>query len=807
MAYKKKAKASKGEAKERPSKESEASKKLLKRVLERSKIMIEADAENRSAALADLKFVNVPGSQWDDNMKKEREGRPCLEANTLRINGKRIINEIRSNRPQGQVKAVEGGDKEGAELREGLVRNILQQSDFESITDYEAEYQVDCGLGAWRVDTQYSDEDVFDQDIKVNPFKNPLCLYWDPASKDLLLKRDAEDWLVLDTMSVKAYEAEYGEAEQFDFTSDADDLSQEDWEEEETVRVCEYWYKEPYDKELVQVKTPTGVLVVDTTSDEWAGTEEKIKAREYQELRRRLVHCHRIMMCVASGKSILKGPVEFAGDEFPFVVAHGEIKVVDGKVRWFGLHRFSKDAQQIQNVFWTAAAEAVALAPKAYDWVTATQAEGHLAEYAEAHTKNIPIRVYNSDPTAPGPPQHVPGAQVPVAMLEMVGLSGQLIRTTSGLHEASFGEESDEKSGIALARKQRQAQIVTYNFPDNMAKAAKRTGEIILSLIPVVYDAERELRVLGVDGAEDYARVNEVVFDPGQGKSVRVNDLTSGKYDYYVKSGPSYSSQREEAAEIYGELVQKFPEMMQVGGDLVFKASDLPYSDEMAKRMQHLLLPAVQKQISEGKELPPEAQAAVAQAERAMALAQQQSQLVQQAAQDLQKEQAKATADKAGVEKAIANLRTEEAKFETKVERAKNELLKAEMALSARETEVDAAGAEVERKQSEQKEVDEVDRADKAELMAHIHELRTTLAEFDKIVAGYMGAQGQAMTDLQGQVKRPQLKGARTRRDGEGLLAEIELDDGSVKRMRMARQNGELVAIPINDTAAPTRPN
>jgi len=59
-------------------------------------------------------------------------------------------------------------------------------------------------------------------------------------------------------------------------------------------------------------------------------------------------------------------------------------------------------------------------------------------------------------------------------------MSAQGIRTTSGLHEASFGEESNEKSGIALARKQNQAQIVTYNFPDNMSKAAKRTGEIIL---------------------------------------------------------------------------------------------------------------------------------------------------------------------------------------------------------------------------------------------------------------------------------------------------------------------------------------
>ena len=58
MAYKKKPKASKGEDAPRPTKEqkaqSEANKKLLKRILERSKIMIEADSENRDAAKADI---------------------------------------------------------------------------------------------------------------------------------------------------------------------------------------------------------------------------------------------------------------------------------------------------------------------------------------------------------------------------------------------------------------------------------------------------------------------------------------------------------------------------------------------------------------------------------------------------------------------------------------------------------------------------------------------------------------------------------------------------------------------------------
>jgi len=800
MAYKKKGKGDKVAPK--LSKDSQAKKDLLKRVRERYKVMSESDQENRTGAIADIKFVNEPGAQWDANMKRQRGNRPCLEANTLRINGKRIINEIRANRPQGHVRAVEGGDKEGAELREGLVRNILNMSDFDSVTDYEAEYQVDGGLGAWRIDTDYANDSMFDQDILVNPIKNPLCLYWDPACKDVLLKRDAEDWILIDTMSVASYEAEYKDAEQFDF--ETDDVDSEDWETDETIRVCEYWYKEPYNKELWLIELPKqdgsgGVdrLTVDSTSDEAAA----LVRQGIKPVKTRDVHCHKIMMCVASGKSILKGPVECPGTEFPFVVAHGEIKVVDGKVRWCGLHRYSKDAQQIHNIFWTAAAETVALAPKAHTWATVAQAQGLEESWAEAHDKNLPYRLYNPDPQAPSAPVQHPGAQVPVAMMEMVALSSQMVRTTSGLHEASFGEESNEKSGIALERKQNQAQIVTYNFPDNMAKAAKRTGEIILDRIPVVYDAERELRVLGVDGAEDYKKVNQLVFDPATGKTLRVNDLTAGKYDYYVKSGPSYSSQREEAAEMYGEMVNKFPDLMGVAGDLIFKASDLPYSDEIAKRMQTLLPPQIQQQLSEGKEIPPEAQAVMNQANQAMQQVQQQTQLVQQAAQEVQQDQATSEKAKAEVQTAMANLKTAEAQFETKVAKAVADLQMREHKLA-----MQSAQIEGQQQQSEQQQ------GSLSEAAKAVETIDSAVAQFIQVAADLMAKIKAESGVTIVTPKKSRLKGIRAQRVNGELVAVPEYDGESdeprIARVRASRgPDGSLMGTPeYEDQAAEPQP-
>jgi len=70
---------------------------------------------------------------------------------------------------------------------------------------------------------------------------------------------------------------------------------------------------------------------------------------------------------------------------------------------------------------------------------------------------------------------------------------------------------------------------------------------------------------------------------------------------------------------VYMALGQANPAVWQLAGDLIFKAMDLPYSDKIAERLKMMLPPQIQQMESQGKQLPPEAQAAMAQAEQAMA--------------------------------------------------------------------------------------------------------------------------------------------------------------------------------------------
>lgn len=758
------------------------SKKLLQRVRDRFKVMSEADDTNRKLALDDLKFTHEPGAQWDEGVKKERGDRPCYEFNKLRITIKRVINHIRANRPASKVRAVEDGDKDTADIYDGLIRNIWNVSDADTVIDYAAEYVVAGGMGAWRVTTEYSDDTAFEQDIFIRPIKNPFCLYADPAASDPL-KRDAEDWILTERIANSSYEQKWPKAKRTNF-EDSDFDDEDDWQDEETTRICEYWYKKPYEKTLYLL--PDGKTVEEVPPG-------------VKPVRSRPVKCHKICMVIVSGDAILEGPTEWAGSKFPFVQVHGEWRVIDGKVQWHGLTRFSKDAQRAYNFSRTSIAETIALAPTAKWLMTVKQVQGLEKAFADAHKKNFPYIVYNDVP-GQNQPQRLGGPDVPVALIQEAALASEDIKATSGIFDASLGKQSNETSGVAIRSRQEQGEIATYNFPDNVSKGVRLTAEIIIDLIPHIIDTTRAIRILGSDGAEKYVKVNEPQPDPNDPtglKMITVNDLTRGKYDVTVTAGPSFSTQRQEAAEVYTAIGQAVPALWGVAGDLVVKAMDLPYSAEIAERMKTMLPPQIQQQMAKGKPLPPEVEAAMQQAAQAMQIVQQQSQLVEQAAAQVEGEKAEAEKAKAEVGQARAELKAEIARFEAQVAKEITQLVTQKAGLDVQTAGMDVKRAELKGQEqdieSKKREVGVVEEA-----VQNISQLTQNFAAVAaEIVQRLEGAEGLAQQAVAPKPKtRRQFKGSRGPDGALSITAEDIDESGAVvgsKTGRVSRQGGELV--------------
>lgn len=720
-------------------------------IRERWKQCSDADRDNRRDGMADLRFVNVPGEQWEEFTKTERGDRPCYEFNKIRVTIKRVVNDMRANRPSGKVRGTEEGDVATAETFEGLIRNIWNVSDGDTVIDHAAEYQVGGGMGAWRVNVSYSDDSVFEQEISVEGIRNPFCLYADPASQDPL-KRDARYWILTDRISKTAFEKKWPKAEVVGFESENefDDDEDEDWSDEESVRIVEYWYRELVMKTLHL--TADGKTVDSEDTESMAA----IKALGIPIVRSRQVETSKIKMCIASGSAILE-EADWAGKEFPFIIVYGESVVIDGKHYWFGLTRFAKDAQRSYNYSRTLAAETVALAPQQKYWITPTQADGHTKEYAEAHRKLFPYLLYNPDPMAPGPPPTMAGAQVPMALIQEMQISSEDIKQVTGIFDSSLGQRSNETSGVAIRARQEQGEIAVFNYKDNIAKGVLRTWEILIDLIPKIYDTQRAVRILGRDGAEKYVQVNQP--DPS---GAVVNDLSRGKYDVSVTVGPSYSTQRQEAAETYWKMANANPALFGVVGDLIFKATDLPYSEQIANRLKLLLPPPIQQAEAEGKPLPPEVAAAMQQADQAMQQVQIMGQQVQQAGAEAQQASAEAETDKAQVEKAKADLEVQAAKMQTEYQKILAELTKREtdFMLQQAKAGTDEGGKEVQ--------------SDRDALSSQVTE---ALAQLQQQAAQFMVQAAGVIAEMQARTQ-PQV---------------VVQDPPKSKVVRVRRVNGELV--------------
>ncbi|WP_411393596.1 hypothetical protein [Xylella fastidiosa] len=59
----------------------------------------------------DIKFVTVPGNQWDESLKKRRRHRQTYEFSKLRMHTQQVINEMRQQRPSCKVRGVEESDR------------------------------------------------------------------------------------------------------------------------------------------------------------------------------------------------------------------------------------------------------------------------------------------------------------------------------------------------------------------------------------------------------------------------------------------------------------------------------------------------------------------------------------------------------------------------------------------------------------------------------------------------------------------------------------------------------------------------
>jgi hypothetical protein len=304
--------------------------------------------------------------------------------------------------------------------------------------------------------------------------------------------------------------------------------------------------------------------------------------------RPRIVSRPRVRQFLLSGAEVLE-TVDWAGQYIPIVPVYGEELLIEGRRVLRSLVRDAKDPQRMFNYWRTTSTELVALAPKAPFIGRKGAFESDAAKWATANAQTHAYIEFDG----PEAPQRQSFAGVPAGALQEALNASDDMKAIMGLHDASLGARSNETSGRAIMARQREGDVSTFHYIDNLSRAIRHAGRILIDLIPKVYSTPRMVRVLGPEGKPGLARVQPGAKPPQPEGVERIYDLSVGKYDLTVRAGPSFTSRREEAANQMLELVRAFPPVAPVVGDLLARNLDWPGAEEIAERMAALLPPAI----------------------------------------------------------------------------------------------------------------------------------------------------------------------------------------------------------------------
>ena len=590
---------------------------LLLRAHQQLKLVIDAESDLRARMLEDYRFVDEDEGQWDTATKTERrqDGRPCLQIDRTSGQVRQVTNRILEARPAIQITPVDqGADIEKAEVRQGVIRYIEDESDAEIAYATGAEHQVKFGRGYWRIVPTYVDDESSDparllkQEPRILEVDNPFSVYCDPQFRYGTSTQPGQAMrfaFVGEDVDPDEYQARYdhegpssGSLDALRSTGDA----APDWFPRGKVHICEYFY---VDTRYEEVKVGISTRRVPRRAVKW---------------------------CLINAVRVIERR-DVPGPYIPIIPVIGERTNIDGVIDLKGLVRRAKDPQRMVNYGRSKTVETEALAPSAPFIAAFGQTEAFEEQWKTANRRNWSRLVY--DPISVAgvvvpPPQRNFGEPAIQALLGMSREFENDLRAMMQMPDVQGQELRREQSGKAIRFRELQSETGNSHFAIGLRRAIRLTGKILNAWIPVYFDVPTQLQIVGKDG-----RPQEVILHAGQGDAAQrllgpsapqapgapaggqtrptttpptIVDLRVGRYDVKVSTGPSYQAQREENRDRLGSILERNVELMPLIGDLFFENWDDPIGQQIAKRLKKAN-PMLAEESGEGPPpIPPEVQ-------------------------------------------------------------------------------------------------------------------------------------------------------------------------------------------------------
>lgn len=618
-----------------------AQRDLLEQARKQFRLVSDSEGPLRRRQLEDQRFC--ASEQWDPELKRQREAdrRPCLTINRIRGGVKAIANDQRNNPPSVQVNPVDDdADVATAEVLQGIIRNIETSSDAPIAYQTAGENAATIGQGFLWLYSQYADDtgQSFQQEVRIARILNRFTVYLDPSAIEFD-KCDMRFAFITADFPPDVFHDRWPRAKAVAgsaalFASIGDTVT--DWFPENQIRVAQYYYVED---------TEQTFGLVNGQSLPKAQWPEGITPDRTRTVRTRVVR-----WVLMTAVDILEQTI-VPGTRIPLIPVIGDESLDDlGRVDYRGIVRDAKEPQKIDNAMESATVEQIGLGPRAPYVMAEGQDEGYEDLWKTANSRNWARLIYK--PTSVEgqvlPPPQRNAIEPPIqATVVAAQRAENNLRAVMGFMDVHGAEQAPaQQSGRAILARQAQAQQGNVNYNDNLSRAIRSLGRLLIEWIPIIYELPQVIRIAGLDeqqkkvmvysgqqNAPDFMGLGQDAWLAARGLQ-GLYDLGLGKYDVTVTSGPSYQSRRQEAAAAMVEYVRAYPPAFPIVGDLLTKNMDWPGAHEISARLKKMLPPQLQDQPpGGGPPLPPQAQAMMSQAQQHIAMLTQQNAQLQQEAQ------------------------------------------------------------------------------------------------------------------------------------------------------------------------------
>src|SRR3989304_3989843 len=168
--------------------------KLLAQAKRHRKLAEAAWSPQRARERDDLRF-QVPEEQWTEDAKKARApswdggvpipARPMLSISRIAQPIQMVLNQERAAPLGVSIQPLSAdAEQETAAILEGIYRRIERDSQAHIARSWAFKRAVQCGLGAYRVNTCYDDtsDDKTDQKIEIQRILHQEAVYFDPSA-------------------------------------------------------------------------------------------------------------------------------------------------------------------------------------------------------------------------------------------------------------------------------------------------------------------------------------------------------------------------------------------------------------------------------------------------------------------------------------------------------------------------------------------------------------------------------------------------------------------------------------------------